>query len=218
MQVLCVKVPLTGGLSMCALNGWWLAENIGGGGVWFRIPIGGCFCGHVINCADYYVYGSGGVPTSQRGVGGTWVRARARIEMTPTRVRAHPCVLYPRVLRVVSACCACRVRVLRARVARRARVAPVCVRCACRARVARRERVRVIRFGIARLCAVNKLNPNKNNHLPVNINLFCACVTFPLDRVTVSPRLGTSKRRTTFHNSQGDREQSDSFGKHETKA
>ena len=124
MQVLCVKVPLTGGLSMCALNGWWLAENIGGGGVWFRIPIGGCFCGHVINCADYYVYGSGGVPTSQRGVGGAWVRARARIEMTPTRVRAHPCVLYPRVA-------ARGERVLRVSCPRVA--CPCCASCACRA-------------------------------------------------------------------------------------
>jgi hypothetical protein len=32
------------------------------------------------------------------------------------------------------------------RVSRVARIAPVCVRCACRARDARRERVRVIRF------------------------------------------------------------------------
>ena len=37
---LCVKVPLTGGLPECALSRWWLAEKIGGGGLWFRIPMG----------------------------------------------------------------------------------------------------------------------------------------------------------------------------------
>ena len=53
-----VKVPLTGGVSMCVLGGWWL-EKIGGGGLWFRIPMGGVSQMLLIICAYYYVYRGG---------------------------------------------------------------------------------------------------------------------------------------------------------------
>jgi hypothetical protein len=86
-----------------------------------------------------------------------WVGARLGAPGYDPRPCMRPRVfLYPRLAargeRVASA--------MRARDARRARVAPVCVRCACRARVARCVRVRVIRFGFARLSATYKLNPN----------------------------------------------------------
>ena len=51
---------------------------------------------YVINCANYYVYGSGGVPTSHRGVAGGYGRAWARIEMTPARITPARVFLYPR--------------------------------------------------------------------------------------------------------------------------
>ena len=41
-----------------------------------------------------------------------------------------------------------------------------CVRCV---RVARCVRVRVIRFGLARLCATHKKDPNKINHLSISL-------------------------------------------------
>jgi hypothetical protein len=67
------------------------------------IPMGGVSQMYVSDCADYYVYGNVGVPTPQLGVGGAWVRAWARLEMTPARVTPTRVFYIPAWLRVVSA-------------------------------------------------------------------------------------------------------------------
>jgi hypothetical protein len=63
-----------------------MAENIGGGG-W---QVTRFFKMHLPDCADYYVYRNGGVPTSVWGVGGQWVACARVILLYPTPFHPTP--------------------------------------------------------------------------------------------------------------------------------